>query len=96
MTRRTSLSLALLAFTPVFAAKHPATLNDGAIQDQVRIKLAGDADVRGGNIDVQVQNGVVTLKGRVESDKQKKKAEHLARKVKGVVRVDNQITVGPR
>jgi osmotically-inducible protein OsmY len=36
------------------------------------------------------------LKGRSESDKQKSRAEHLAKKVKGVKSVDNQIKVEPR
>ena len=39
------------------------------------------------------KDGVVTLKGKVEYDEQKIKAEKLARKVSGVKRVDNQLVV---
>jgi len=44
-------------------------------------------------MEVEVKDGVVTLKGKVEYDEQKTKAEKLARKVSGVKRVDNQLVV---
>jgi osmotically-inducible protein OsmY len=59
------------------------------------MKLATDADVKGGALDVTVKNGEVTLRGRVDSDKGKRKAEKLAKKVKGVKVVDNLLVVGP-
>ena len=68
---------------------------DDRISDQVRMKLATDPDVKGGALDVNVKNGVVVIKGRVDSDKGKSKATHLAKKVKGVKDVDNELTVGP-
>ena len=42
-----------------------------------------------------VKDGQVTLRGRVDSDKGKKKAEKLAKKVKGVKSIDNELVVGP-
>ena len=93
--RLLSLILALLlSLAPVFAQKD--TASDDRIYNQVLLKLAGDMDVRGGNINVEVHDGAVTLKGKVEKDKQKSKAEKLAKKVKGVKSVDNQLVVGPR
>ncbi len=68
---------------------------DDRIFDQVRMKLATDPDVKGGALDVSVKDGVVVLKGRVDSDKAKSKAAHLAKKVKGVKDVDNELAVGP-
>jgi osmotically-inducible protein OsmY len=68
---------------------------DDRISDQVRMKLATDQDVKGGALDVTVKGGVVTIKGRVDSDKGKTKATHLAKKVKGVKEVDNELQVGP-
>jgi osmotically-inducible protein OsmY len=68
---------------------------DDRISDQVRMKLATDPDVKGGAMDVSVKDGVVVIKGRVDSDKGKSKATHLAKKVKGVKEVDNELTVGP-
>ena len=70
---------------------------DDRIHDLVMVKLAGDQIVAGaGRIEVEVAAGVVTLKGRVESDKQKGRAGQLAKHVKGVKSVDNQIKVEPR
>ncbi len=68
---------------------------DDRIIDQVRMRLAGDADVKGGALDVTVKDGAVVIKGRVDTEKGKNKATHLAKKVKGVKSVDNQLSVGP-
>lgn len=69
---------------------------DDVLFDKVRLKLAGDALVKGGSLDVSVKDGVVTLRGKVEQEKQKHRAEHLARKVKGVKSVVNELRVEPR
>lgn len=84
----------LLSVAPLCAQK--GAKGDGEIHDQVLIRLAGDQDVKGTGISVEVKEGVVTLTGRVESDKVRSKAEKLAKKVKGVKAVENQLTVGPR
>lgn len=68
---------------------------DNRISDQVRMRLATDPDVKGGALDVTVQNGVVVIKGRVDTAKGKRKAKKIAHKVKGVKKVDNELTVGP-
>jgi osmotically-inducible protein OsmY len=59
----------------------------------VRQKLAADQVVKGGAIDVDVKDGVVTLKGKVQEPKQKAKADKLAKKVRGVKSVVNDITI---
>ncbi len=68
-------------------------LNDDMITDQVRIKLANDYVVKGGALLVDVKQGVVTLGGSVEGQKQKERAEKLTKKVKGVKQVINNITL---
>jgi osmotically-inducible protein OsmY len=68
---------------------------DGELTDQVRVHLANDPDVGGMNIDVAVAKGAVTLSGKVRTEKQKEKAEKVAKKVKGVVSVTNQLVVSP-
>ena len=73
------------------AADKPVT--DDMIYDNVRIKLAGDADVKGGAVQVEVKQGVVTLSGMVESQHQKDKAAKLAKKVKGVKQVINNLEI---
>jgi hyperosmotically inducible protein len=90
------LSLVLvfsLVLTPLLAQKKPLT--DDIINDQVRVKLANDAEIGGMAIDVDVHEGVVTLKGKVRTDKMRSKAEKVAKKVKGVTSVTNQLTVSP-
>jgi osmotically-inducible protein OsmY len=66
---------------------------DDRIYDQVRLKLASDSTVKGGGIEVVVKEGVVTLRGKVQQQKQKQKAERLAKKVKGVSSVVNELRV---
>lgn len=84
----------VLCIAPLFAEKGPK--GDGEIHDQVLIRLAGDQDVKGTGISCEVKDGVVTLIGKVETDKIRSKAEKLAKRVKGVKAVDNKLVVGPR
>ena len=74
-------------------AKDPPPVTDDTITDQVRIKLASDPIVKGGALQVEVKQGVVTLSGAVEQDKQKEKAEKIAKKVKGVKQVVNNLEI---
>jgi osmotically-inducible protein OsmY len=86
--------LAGLALQAVCLAKDPPPVTDDTITDQVMIKLASDPIVKGGGgIKVEVKQGVVTLSGGVELDKQKDKAEKIARKVKGVKQVVNNLEI---
>jgi hyperosmotically inducible periplasmic protein len=99
MTRflSTLLMAALLALSVSAAfANAGAPVSDDAIFDNVRRKLANDPDVRGGAFDVSVKDGVVTLKGKVEKEKYRQRAEKVAKKVKGVKQVVNQLQVAPR
>ena len=96
MKTKSLLSLMLLALAmmlPVVAAGADKPVSDDLIYDLVRQKLAGDQVVKGGALTVEVKDGVVTLSGNLQSEKQKDKADHLARKVKGVKNVVNQIKV---
>ncbi len=84
------------ALQPAFSGqKPPVSTEDDRIVDQVRMRLAGDADVKGGALEVSVKDGEVVIKGRVDTEKGKSKATRLAKKVKGVKSVDNELSVGP-
>ena len=83
--------LAAVAVGLYASTKPPVT--DGSIEDKVKMKLAQDQVVKGGNLAISVKDGVVTLSGKVESDGQKSKAEKLTKKVPGVKSVDNKIVV---
>jgi osmotically-inducible protein OsmY len=64
---------------------------DAVLRDQVSLALALDPDVRGNAIVVEVKDGAVTLHGRVPNKKAREKATRLAKKIKGVKSVDNQL-----
>jgi osmotically-inducible protein OsmY len=75
----------------VLAADKP--VSDDVLVDQVRLRLASDAVVKGGGLGVDAKAGVVTLSGVLATQKQKDKAGKVAGKVKGVKQVVNNITV---
>ncbi len=77
------------------AALEPRDSSDDRIYDQVRIRLANHPDVKGAAIEVAVEDGVVTLQGKVRTEKARQKAEGVAGKVKGVKKVINQLLVTP-
>jgi len=85
--------LAVLLALPVAVSAADKPVPDDLIYDLVRQKLAGDKDVKGGALTVDVKDGVVTLSGDTQLEKQRDKAVRLARKVKGVKSVVNQIKV---
>jgi hyperosmotically inducible periplasmic protein len=81
----------ILLVSACLAADKP--ISDDTIYDKVRISLASDIDVKGGNLKVDVKDGVVTLGGSVENLGVKDKAAHIAKKVKGVKKVINNLEV---
>ncbi len=94
MIYRALLSLfVLFAFATVCLAKDKGPITDDSIYDQVRLKLANDQVVKGGGLHVEVKQGVVTIGGEVEKLEQKTRATKLAKKIKGVKEVINNITL---
>jgi hyperosmotically inducible protein len=67
--------------------------SDGAISKEVEAKLAGDQFVGLSEILVTTEAGVVMLVGTVERAEQKARAADLARQVKGVKRVKNDLEI---
>jgi osmotically-inducible protein OsmY len=99
MTRLPSFLLAVLLAAPVFAQAQPPAPTpvkhtaDDRIYDEVRRKLADDVDVKGAGLDVSVKDGIVTLSGKVHTERGKEKAEKIAKKIKGVSGVQNKLVV---
>jgi osmotically-inducible protein OsmY len=92
------LSLAILfalVLTPLLADKDKTPVTDDIIVDQVRVRLADDSELGGQPIQVDAHGGTVLLTGKVTNDRLKEKAEKVAKKVKGVVGVDNKLIVSP-
>jgi len=85
-----------MAFLAGFCLAASKPVTDNYIIDMVRIKLSGDPEVKGGALEVNSVQGVVTLTGSVETQHQKDKAAKLAKKVKGVKQVVNNLVLKDR
>lgn len=68
-------------------------IDDAVITTSVKTELAKDADLSALAINVDTDNGRVALKGTAPSTASRDHATTLAQNVKGVVSVDNQLTV---
>ena len=88
--------LAVFLMQAVCTAKDPPPMTDDTISDAVRVKLASDQVVGVLPLQVTVKDGVVTLAGSVEQKSLKSRAESVAKKVKGVKQVVNNIEIKTR
>ncbi len=70
-----------------------ARIDDAQITTQVKTGLSTDKDLSAGQIDVDTKDGVVTLKGMAPTAAAKARAAEIARNVKDVKSVDNQLQV---
>ena len=70
-----------------------ARTDDARITSEVQAGLMADKDLSAGNIDVATREGVVTLKGSAPSAAAKARAGEIARNVKDVKSVDNQLSL---
>jgi hyperosmotically inducible periplasmic protein len=68
-------------------------VDDAAITAKVNASLAKDKDLSAIRIDVDTQDGVVTLSGLAPSASAKEHASEVAHKVAGVHSVNNQLTI---
>jgi|SRR5580704_1335646 osmotically-inducible protein OsmY len=94
--RLLSLSILFaLVLTPLLADKDKTPVTDDIIVDQVKVRLADDSEVGGQPIQVDAHGGTVVLTGKVTNDKLREKAEKIAKKVKGVIGVDNKLAISP-
>ena len=69
-------------------------MSDASITAAVKSKLLADTMVSGLKIDVDTQNGVVTLTGPVKSQAEANQAQKLAQSTDGVHRVVSNLKVG--
>lgn len=68
-------------------------IDDAWIHTKIRTKLAGNGEFPFGGINVDVQDKVVTLRGKVDSAKDKAEAERIAKETNGVASVSNKLVV---
>jgi len=100
LTQRIPLVVLALAALLTLASACKSTVpvhtqvKDSEITAKVKAKLAASGEVNPFNIDVDTNEGQVTLQGRVAKDSAKVEAERLARETEGVRGVINLIKVG--
>jgi osmotically-inducible protein OsmY len=68
--------------------------SDERISEDINDLLTDDGYVDASDVEVTVNNGMVTLTGRVDSRDEKRRAEDIAESVSGVADVSNQLRVG--
>jgi osmotically-inducible protein OsmY len=76
-------------------AAEASAANDDVIEDQFKATLTSDRELGHQSIEYSSDKGTLYLKGTVKTEKQKKKAEDLAKKVPQVQHVVNDIAVNP-
>jgi osmotically-inducible protein OsmY len=102
MWRRGGAVAAALAVAVLLAACQSMTgetlgenVDDAAITAAVKSKLAGEKISTVTRIDVDTNRGVVALNGTVKTVTERARAEELARQVKGVRDVVNNLRIQP-
>jgi len=71
-------------------------IDDALITAKIKAKLIEDPVTKARKIDVDTVNGVVTLTGVVESEKEIERAIEIAKSVPGVKKIVNNLRVGKR
>jgi osmotically-inducible protein OsmY len=66
---------------------------DERIREDINDRLTDDWYIDASDVEVSVNNNMVTLTGRVESREEKRRAEDIAESVSGVTDVSNQLRV---
>jgi osmotically-inducible protein OsmY len=73
------------------------THDDDTTSDEIERRIKADTtlseDAR--DVDIDVDSGVVTLKGEVRDAREKTAIENIARQTRGVTRVENELEVEP-
>ncbi|MEY4266766.1 MAG: hypothetical protein RIS90_1301, partial [Pseudomonadota bacterium] len=70
-------------------------IDDAAITTSIKARFFEDKNVAGSSISVETLNGTVMLSGFAKSASERESAERIARAVKGVKAVKNEIAVRP-
>ncbi|HSA87828.1 MAG TPA: BON domain-containing protein, partial [Nitrospira sp.] len=79
--------------TAVDVSKEKTLVNDSWLTAKTKIALAADGRVKGRQIDVETTQGVVMLRGKVDSDAAKHAAGDITKLIDGVKSVKNDLEV---
>jgi hypothetical protein len=91
--RKTSVVLVVLLAAFLVAAGCSSGPSDEAIATDIKARMFSDAQLKTANVQVTSKNGEVTLTGEVPSEAARYAAFKLAADTKGVVKVNDQLTV---
>lgn len=69
------------------------SIDDATITASVKTRLLANGNTKGLSINVDTENDVVTLSGKVRSSEERDLAEALAKNTESVARVNNKLTV---
>ncbi len=93
------LALSLLAGCQAYKDGNRRTIgqftDDARIQAAVKTALIGDKEIAGWPMNIEVNKGVVGLYGRIPSETARARAIRLAGEVRGVVDVQDRLTLVP-
>jgi hyperosmotically inducible periplasmic protein len=104
MTTRTTIAAAIATLVLLTASGCAVTrgqetvgayVDDTAITTSVKARFLDNKDVDGTSIRVETLRGTVMLSGFAKSALEKNTAENIARNVKGVTQVKNEISIRP-
>jgi len=68
-------------------------VDDAWVTTKVNSEFIADSDTKAGNINVETSNGKVTLTGTAKTWQESDKAAQIARNIKGVTGVENDIRI---
>ena len=91
----TTLAIVLVIGTIGCAATQPIVQRDDlTISNDVRARIAADAEVRDSKVLVETNAGIVRISGAVATEPERNSAERIARETPGVRGVDNDVRFG--
>ena len=96
MMRKIILVPLFIAFALFLISANVMSLSgssDDKISESIKQNFRADEKLSGADIDVHVNHGVVTLKGKVIGTAEANRAVAIARTVAGVVRVDSKLEI---
>jgi hyperosmotically inducible protein len=88
-----AIMMVLAACTSMTGKTLGENIDDAGITSQVKAKLAGEKISTVTRIDVDTNQGIVALNGTVTSEEMRARASEVARGVKGVRQVVNNLQV---
>ena len=95
----TAIVVALLAGCQGYSDPSKRTIgeftDDAALQARVKTAMIRDPEVKGWYLNTEVRRGVVTIYGRVPSEYAREKAMGVAGGVRGVLAVEDRLTLIP-